>query len=70
MLAEAGQKGVDIAKLTLHVGIGTFRSVLAKTIEGHKMHSEEFDLSPQSAEILNRAKSKGNWSSQDFVETL
>jgi S-adenosylmethionine:tRNA ribosyltransferase-isomerase len=52
-------KGVRIAKLTLHVGAGTFRPVQTDRIEDHPMHSEAFTLSQESAAILNAARAAG-----------
>ncbi|QQR83507.1 tRNA preQ1(34) S-adenosylmethionine ribosyltransferase-isomerase QueA [Candidatus Peregrinibacteria bacterium] len=50
------QKGVQIEKVTLHVGLGTFQSVKTERIEDHPMHSEWFELKPEVAERLNAAK--------------
>ncbi len=49
-------KGVDVVKITLHVGIGTFKPVVAKDIRQHRMHREYFEISESSAEIINKAK--------------
>ncbi len=59
LLRKAEEKGIRIAPLTLHVGLGTFRPVSAKQIEDHKMHSESFILPKESAETINRAKDEG-----------
>ncbi|GIV60474.1 tRNA preQ1(34) S-adenosylmethionine ribosyltransferase-isomerase QueA [Rhodocaloribacter litoris] len=48
-------KGVQIAPVTLHVGLGTFRSVEVEDLTKHRMDSEYYDISPQTAEIVNRA---------------
>jgi len=56
MVSEVVKKGACVAPLTLHIGSGTFRSVLARNIEDHEMHSEEFNLSKESAEIMNLSK--------------
>ena len=53
-------KGVDIAKVTLHVGLGTFRPVKAENILEHHMHSEYFQIDAEAAEKINRAKEKGS----------
>ncbi|MBC76190.1 MAG: tRNA preQ1(34) S-adenosylmethionine ribosyltransferase-isomerase QueA [Halobacteriovoraceae bacterium] len=50
------EKGIDIAKVTLHVGAGTFKPVSADEITDHKMHSEHFDISEEDLEKLNNAK--------------
>ena len=52
-------KGIKITYITLHVGIGTFMPVKEKEIEKHKMHSEEFEISKESAEIINYYAGKG-----------
>lgn len=52
-------KGIELAYLTLHVGLGTFRPVSADTIEGHRMHEEYYEVSPQTAAQLNETRSRG-----------
>lgn len=59
LLEEIKKKGVNIAKLTLHVGLGTFRPVKADNILEHKMHSEFYNLESEQAEIINFSKSNG-----------
>ncbi|HLP41203.1 MAG TPA: S-adenosylmethionine:tRNA ribosyltransferase-isomerase, partial [Fibrobacteria bacterium] len=59
-LAEAAARGVDIVKLTLHVGAGTFKPVQSDDVEGHVMHAEFFDLPAASAEALNAARARGD----------
>lgn len=59
LLAKARAKGVELAYVTLHVGIGTFRPVKCENIEEHSMHFEEYYVSPESAEVINRAKDEG-----------
>ncbi len=56
LLAEISAKGVVIASVTLHVGLGTFRPVKAETIEEHHMHSEFYIITPKEAEKINKAK--------------
>ncbi len=53
-------KGVQQAKLTLHVGAGTFQPVSVTRVEDHKMHSEMYHLPPAVADQLNEARLKGN----------
>lgn len=50
------EKGVKLAKLTLHVGLGTFRPVKVETIEAHHMHEEWYQLTQEQAEIIQQAK--------------
>lgn len=59
LLAAAEVKGVKLAYVTLHVGIGTFRPVKVDLIEDHKMHFEEYYISKESAETINSAKKLG-----------
>jgi S-adenosylmethionine:tRNA ribosyltransferase-isomerase len=52
-------RGVHIAFITLHVGLGTFRPVAASAIEEHEMHSEYYHMSKETAALLNRVKQDG-----------
>ena len=56
LLEEIKAKGVDIARVTLHVGLGTFRPVKVDEITEHHMHSEYYVMSQETADILNKAK--------------
>lgn len=59
LLAAVEQRGVAIVPLTLHVGLGTFRPVQAENVEDHVMHEEFFELSPESAHVINTRKKAG-----------
>lgn len=59
ILQKLKNKGVGIAELTLTVGLGTFRPVKCENILEHKMHSEEFSISKETAEAINKAKAEG-----------
>ncbi len=59
LLERIKQKGVVIAEVLLHVGLGTFRPVKTENILDHKMHSEYFKLTKECAEIINNAKKNG-----------
>ena len=59
LLKKLEEKGVIIANVTLHVGIGTFRPVKEDTVEDHKMHSEHFYIKEEDAEKINNAKEEG-----------
>ena len=59
LLEKIKQKGVAIAPVMLHVGLGTFRPVKADAIIDHVMHSEFFSVSPESARIINERKAAG-----------
>lgn len=59
LLDDLRSKGVIITNVTLHVGLGTFRPVEVDDINDHHMHSEYYEMSSESADILNKAKSEG-----------
>ena len=59
LLEKIRQKGVEIANVTLHVGIGTFRPVKVENIEEHNMHSEHYYIKKEDAEKINNAKKNG-----------
>ncbi len=59
LLEKIKNKGVDIAHVTLHVGLGTFRPVKVDDVENHHMHSEFYMIDETAAEKINRAKEKG-----------
>ncbi|ETT82440.1 tRNA preQ1(34) S-adenosylmethionine ribosyltransferase-isomerase QueA [Viridibacillus sp. FSL R5-0477] len=59
LLDEIRAKGVKVAFLTLHVGLGTFRPVNVETIETHAMHSEFYNLTEETATIINDTKRNG-----------
>ena len=59
LLEKIEEKGVDIAYVTLHVGLGTFRPVKVDVIEEHKMHSEFYVLDEENANKINMAKENG-----------
>ena len=59
ILEKLKSKGVEIGYVTLDVGIGTFRPVKCENVLEHKMDSEAFEISEETAELINRAKSNG-----------
>ncbi len=59
LLEQIEQKGIKIANVTLHVGIGTFRPVKEENIEDHKMHTEHFYMKQEDAEKINETKKSG-----------
>lgn len=59
LLEKIRDKGVDIAHVTLHVGLGTFRPVKVDDVENHHMHSEFYMIDETAAEKINRAKENG-----------
>ena len=60
LLNKVQEKGIEIAKVTLHVGIGTFRPVKVENIEEHNMHSEHYYIKQEEAEKINKAKETGH----------
>ena len=60
LLEQIKQKGVEIANVTLHVGIGTFRPVKVENIEEHHMHSEHYYIKQEDADKINQAKKNGH----------
>ncbi|MEE1314589.1 MAG: tRNA preQ1(34) S-adenosylmethionine ribosyltransferase-isomerase QueA [Faecalimonas sp.] len=60
LLKKIEEKGVDIARVTLHVGLGTFRPVKVENILEHHMHSEFYQIDEEAAGKINRAKENGN----------
>jgi S-adenosylmethionine:tRNA ribosyltransferase-isomerase len=59
LLEKARAKGVKLAYVTLHVGIGTFRPVKCENIEDHQMHFEEYEITQENADIINETKAAG-----------
>jgi len=59
LLEKVREKGINIAYVTLHVGLGTFRPVNVEKIEEHKMHTEYYEMSKETAEVLNETKRRG-----------
>ena len=56
LLEKVKEKGITVLYITLHVGLGTFRPVNVEDVTKHKMHSEFYMMSKETAEILNKAK--------------
>lgn len=59
LLKDIEEKGVNIARVTLHVGLGTFRPVKSDNILDHKMHSEHYIVSKEAADLINTSKANG-----------
>jgi S-adenosylmethionine:tRNA ribosyltransferase-isomerase len=59
ILARIRERGIELAEITLHVGLGTFQPVRAERVEDHKMHSEWFSISEDAVEKINRALEAG-----------
>lgn len=58
LLSKVKNKGINIGFVTLHVGLGTFRPVKVKDVDDHKMHSEHYEVSAETAELINKTKAE------------
>ena len=59
LLERIEQKGIKIGYVTLHVGLGTFRPVKVDDVTKHKMHTEHYHISKQTADLINETKANG-----------
>ena len=59
LMKKIEDKGIKIAKVTLHVGLGTFRPVKVEDVTNHQMHSEHYHLPAETAELINQTKTNG-----------
>ena len=59
LLEEIQNKGIEIARVTLHVGLGTFRPVKVEDVTEHHMHSEFYQIDEEAAKKINHAKENG-----------
>lgn len=59
LLKQIQEKGINIAYVTLHVGLGTFRPVKEENVLEHHMHSEAYEVTEETAELINRTKEQG-----------
>jgi S-adenosylmethionine:tRNA ribosyltransferase-isomerase len=59
LLARLEERGVERARVTLHVGVGTFLPVTADLVEDHRMHAERYELSAETAAAVARARARG-----------
>lgn len=60
LLERVKEKGIFVEYVTLHVGLGTFRPVMVENIEDHKMHTEYYEMSEETATVLNEVKQSGH----------
>ena len=60
LMKELEDKGINIVYLTLHVGLGTFRPVTTENILEHHMHSEYYEISQETCDVINKTKKNGN----------
>jgi S-adenosylmethionine:tRNA ribosyltransferase-isomerase len=59
ILARIRERGIEMAEVTLHVGLGTFQPVRVERVEEHTLHSEAYSISPEAAAKINRSRSQG-----------
>jgi S-adenosylmethionine:tRNA ribosyltransferase-isomerase len=59
MLADIESRGINIAYVTLHVGLGTFRPVKEERVLDHKMHSEHYEIPERTAKLIKETKANG-----------
>ena len=59
LLNKIKEKGIQLEYITLHVGLGTFRPVVVVDVKNHKMHSEYYTMSQETADVLNQAQKEG-----------
>ncbi len=59
MLADLQSRGINLAYVTLHVGLGTFRPVKEERVLDHKMHTEHYELCEEAARLINKTKAEG-----------
>lgn len=60
LLNQVKENGIHVVYVTLHVGLGTFRPVMVENIKEHKMHTEYYEMTEETAKILNETKENGN----------
>lgn len=59
LLEKVKEKGINIGRVTLHVGLGTFRPVKVEDVTNHKMHSEHYEIPEETAKLINETKKNG-----------
>lgn len=59
ILGKIRERGAEICELTLNVGLGTFQPIHGETLEGHKMHSESYEIPAETAHRINAARAEG-----------
>jgi S-adenosylmethionine:tRNA ribosyltransferase-isomerase len=59
ILEQIRGRGIEIAEITLHVGLGTFQPVRVEKVEDHKLHREWYEIPAEAAQAINRAKAQG-----------
>ena len=59
ILEQIRARGIKIAEITLHIGLGTFQPVRTEKVEDHKLHREQYEIPAEAAQAINRAKAEG-----------
>jgi S-adenosylmethionine:tRNA ribosyltransferase-isomerase len=59
ILQQIRARGIKIAEITLHIGLGTFQPVRTEKVEDHKLHREQYEIPAEAAQAINRAKAEG-----------
>ncbi len=59
ILQQIRTRGIKIAEITLHIGLGTFQPVRTEKVEDHKLHREQYEIPAEAAQAINRAKAEG-----------
>ena len=59
ILGQIRARGIKIAEITLHIGLGTFQPVRTEKVEDHKLHREQYEIPAEAAQAINRAKAEG-----------
>lgn len=59
ILEQIRARGIEIAEITLHIGLGTFQPVRTEKVEDHKLHREQYEIPTEAAQAINRAKAEG-----------
>jgi len=59
ILEQIRERGIQIAEISLHIGLGTFQPIRTEKVEDHKMHGEQYEITAEAAQAINRAKVEG-----------
>jgi S-adenosylmethionine:tRNA ribosyltransferase-isomerase len=59
ILQQIRGRGIEVVEITLHVGLGTFQPVRVEKVEAHKLHREQYEISAEAAQAVNRSKAEG-----------
>lgn len=59
LLTAIAAKGIEVAQIDLHVGLGTFRPISSERVENHRMHAEQYEIAPRAADSINQTRADG-----------